>query len=320
MSFTIRTFRNSDTPQLCSVWNQHTQIFGSCDSLNVQTFELSVLAKPYFDARHLFVAELAGSIVGFAHLGFAPQNDLMEANRQQAVLSAMALLKHDSEAEIARALLQCVSHSALAAGATTIEVMPMLPWAPFYIGVGKGDSIQGVVAEDVRLNEWLDRGGFFPRIITTLWELELTAFHPPMDRQQIQIRRNAHVDRCLDEPVYPWQLACQMGHTEQMRFELVHRVRDEVICRALFWTIDHSLIPSPQQISRLWWPDAIASETVDCYTFLLSDAFRQLALDRFDVVRAILVAGDPTLKILERLGFQKRGSGRVLARTISDDN
>ncbi len=317
MSFTIRTFRNSDTPQLCSVWNRHTQVFDSRAPLNVQTFELSVLAKPYFDAQHLFVAEVEGSIVGFAHLGFAPHKDLMDSCLQQAVLSAMAVLKHDSEAAIAGDLLQCISHSALAAEAKTIETMLLLPWAPFYIGVGKGDSIQGVVAEDNRLNQWLNQAGFQPRVATMLWELDLVTFHPPMDRQQIQIRRNAHVDRCLDEPTYPWRLACQMGHTEQISFDLVHRVRNEVICRALFWTIDHSLIPSPQQIARLWWPDSISPELVDFYTFLLSDAFRQLALDRFDVVRAILVADDPATKILERLGFQNRGSGRVLAKALS---
>ncbi len=285
--------------------------------MSAQTFELSVLAKPYFDAEGLFIAESGEQLLGFAHLGFAPQDDMADANIHHAVLAAMAVIHQPNEDEIAAALLSSIEGGARKTGAICIDAMPPVPYAPFYVGFGPGDSIRGVAQQDIRLIGWLASAGFQTRTTTVVWELELVEFHPPMDRQQIHIRRSAHVDRRLDEPIYPWRLACQMGHTEQISFELVLRSGNTVMCRALMWTIEQSLVPSAIQTARLWWPKSLPSDLLDYYTFLLSEAIRQLAADRFGLVRAVTTDDDPASSVLERLGFRKCEEGRLFVKDLA---
>src|ERR1035438_6846700 len=62
-----RTFRNTDTPRLVSVWNDAFPNRGSPRLGNNTLIERYALAKPIFDPHGLFVAESNGVVVGWAH-------------------------------------------------------------------------------------------------------------------------------------------------------------------------------------------------------------------------------------------------------------
>ena len=69
-----RTFRNTDTPRLVSVWNEAFPNRGSPRLVNNTLLERYVLSKPIFDPQGLFVAESNGGVVGWAHAGDVGQS------------------------------------------------------------------------------------------------------------------------------------------------------------------------------------------------------------------------------------------------------
>ena len=62
-----RTFRNTDTPRLVSVWNDSFTNRGAPRLVNNTMLERYVLAKPIFNPKGVIVAESNGVVVGFAH-------------------------------------------------------------------------------------------------------------------------------------------------------------------------------------------------------------------------------------------------------------
>lgn len=316
VAIAIRSYRNTDTASICEVWNgHHTGLaVGPISSIH---FELTVLAKPYFVAENLLVATENDVMRGFLHLSNATTADLAEADFKRGVLCALCVVPGEDEAEIAAALLlradQLLAKSEVASCAT--RVMP--PDCPFYLGLGAGDSMMGITTADQRTYGWLVKAGWVPHMATSGWELVLDTFHPPVDRLQIQIRRTAHVDRLLDEPLLPWRQACLLGHTEPTGFQLTLRSEGTVVQELLAWSVGQELMTAPDSIVWLWPIEVSGSkQNSDQLVFLLSESLRQMAEDRVEVVRTysdsakILVTS-----VLTRLGFRNANSGVVLEKT-----
>lgn len=283
------------------------------------SFELSVLAKPYFDAKFLFVAVEENRIVGFAHLGFPPTRDYRDLDMQQSILCCLCVIPHSNEAEIAAELLARVGSVSNTLRVSRIQVMPMAPDCPFYLGLAPGDGISGVLTSDTRLRSWLIADHFDVSETVNVWELDAARFHCPMDRIQIQIRRMAHVDRYLAEPVIPWWPACVLGHTDQFGFQLTHHKEKRVVCEALFWIVDNDVKPQLDIIARLWLADKrLNCEMPDHSVFLLSESIRQLFVDRVQTVRAFARSSDSELRqIFGRLGMTSTQEGTVYSKSLA---
>lgn len=313
MQLDIRSFKNTDTRQICRVWNEHQVAVGLDYFVSPLSFELCVLSKPHFDPEFFFVAELDGKVTGFAHLGFGPEQNLMEIDPQHAILCSLCLENTESDASIAMELLARVARAAAARHSTQIRTTPTAPHCPFYIGLAPGDGLMGVIDADFRLRSWLSQAGFKPAADVIAWAVEASHFHPPIDRVQIQIRRTAHVDRRLEEPELPWWTACVLGHTDQVEFQLTLRKEKKVICEAFLWTIDHEVSPTESAIARLWITDrSISCESVEHYVFLLSEAFRQLFVDRVQAIHAFTASDDlVAANILKRVGMSTTRTGTI---------
>ena len=78
-----RSFRNTDPPALVEIWNEAFIGRGAGRLRHSSVLERHVFAKPYFDAAGLIVAEENGTLAGFAHAGFGP-------NQRETILSKAA--------------------------------------------------------------------------------------------------------------------------------------------------------------------------------------------------------------------------------------
>jgi hypothetical protein len=189
----------------------------------------------------------------------------------------------------------------------------------FYLGIAPGDGLMGVVARDRRLQQWLSRHGFEPTRPTECWEVALNTFRPPMDRSQFSLRRSMSVVRSLDEQHRSWWDAVVLGHTEQIRFQILPHQSSNVAESASFWFIDTTFAGISSNVVRLWmidFPDDV--EGRDRMTYLLSEAFRQLHSERFTAVRAIATPDQASsVAIFRRLGMKSIEPGLVFERKLT---
>jgi hypothetical protein len=315
VAIAIRSYRNTDSASICRVWNAHHTGLG-VGRISSLHFELTALAKPYFAADDLLVATVDGELQGFLHLSSASSADMTEADSTRGVLSALCIAPGENENELAAALLKRADQVLHAAGVTSCTTRPMPPDCPFYLGLGAGDSMMGITIADQRTYGWLVKANWVPRQATSGWELFLDNFQPPVDRLQIQIRRMAHVDRMLDEPMLPWRQACLLGHTEPTGFQLTLRVEGTVVQKLLVWSVGQELMTTPESVVWLWPIEVVESTQIaDQLVFLLSESLRQMADDRVEVIRTYSDAAKTLVtSVLTRLGFRNANSGVVLEK------
>ena len=65
-----RIFKNSDTPRVTELWNEHPPTRGRASPITLADFEHAVLDKPYFERDGLIVAVEEDRLMGFVHAGF----------------------------------------------------------------------------------------------------------------------------------------------------------------------------------------------------------------------------------------------------------
>lgn len=313
MPLTPRTFRNTDVSSICEVWNSHYEGQDPTWRIDPLRLEIFALAKPYFDAKQLWVVELEGRVEGFIHCGPAASEDLNDQASEPIGISAFCVRSGEREDEIAAALLAAVSEYANERDIKECVFKPTIPNTAFYLGLGPGDSLAGAVQSDVRTCKWLSDAGFEPAYPTSVWELEVVSFQARVDRQMIQIRRASQVSREVDEPQFAWWQACVLGHTEPAAFQLAHRAERRLMCEVLFWTLAPELHSTPSSVAWLW-PPVLAEENAPL-VFLLSEAIRGLQSDRVDLVRAVSLADDSSATdVLRTVGFTPTISGMVFSK------
>lgn len=319
MLSTIRTFHNTDVAAICKVWNAHYGDLGAECRLTPLQMELATLAKPYFVAEDLLVAEHDEQMVGFLHLSPVPNDNLSEVSVSEAAIAALCCVPCDGEGAVAKALLTRAEAMLIERRIAACRFKPPVPSCAFYQGFGPADSMIGATTSERRGCSWLTAAGFTPAQATTQWELDLSTYQPPIDRVQIQIRRSTQIERLADEPAMPWWQACWLGHVEASQYELHHRSEQRMICDALFWTVAVELQTSPDAIAWLW-PVAIPTEEqgAEQLTFLLGEVCRQLQSERLDLVRTTTLASDTRLNgILRRLSFVAEQSGMVFEKRLA---
>lgn len=315
----IREFRNTDPRQLAAVWQAYHAHSGISAPMNAAVFENCVASKVYFESQGLFVSVGERGIDGFVHVGFGSRPDGAEISYHRAFLSALCVAPSDTSNEIAALLFETAENYALSRGAKDIVAVGEPPEVPFYLGLAPGDGMLGVLAEERQLQAWLTKFGFAPSSVSESWELVLGQYRQPMDRNQMQIRRQTYVNKMLSEPEIPWWYSCVLGHAEMFAFQLTLREENRIHSRVVFWQHDPMILGTAGAPLRLW-PLEIPTELEDRerLLYLLAESLRQLQMDRYTAVRYCADALEPTTAgILQRLGFRLRQNGMRFRKPLS---
>ncbi len=312
---TVRSFRNTDIPELCRLWNARLHPLGEYEPMTPEQMEVLALGKPYFMPDHFLVAEnTAGALDGFLHSGPLADGGLADWDSKRRGIFAMF-----AAGERAERVLRELLRSALAMTAATDAVwylQPPLPDAAYYLGFGPGDAMAGIDDSTTFPVDAVAREmGFELHEQWMHWELPLSNFHPPVDRMQLMVRRSAEVQREYDEPQLPWWLACVFGHAELFQYRLLARSDRRSLGDAILWTLPLDL---PQSHGRTWMFPLAPSGTAEseaAQTFLLAETLRDLQSERVDTVCTACRADDaPVVRVLDRLGFVCEFQGSVLVK------
>ena len=318
----IRSFLNTDTPFLAKLWHDHHLAFHSKSACPVSVWDQCVLSKPFFHSNELQLAiNAAGIPVGFVHFGFSSNDDGTGISGSEAIVHKICVAPQADEDAIAAALLDRAVSELRARGAVHCNALGTTEANAFYLGVGEGDNLMGVVAKDTRTQRWLSHAGFVPTRPTECWELDLSSFRPPMDRTQIGIRRTCTVGRLLDEDTHAWWLSSVLGHCEQIRFNLVLRSPPKVESEIMFWFPDPTIAGVDSSVVRLWLPEVpVVDDARERFVYLMAESLRQLQQEKRRAVRTFATADQQrTITLLGRLGFRSVEHGVVFAANLGKE-
>ncbi len=317
--WTIRSFLNTDTPNLAKLWHDHHAAFHSKSACPVSVWDQCILSKPFFKSSSLVLATDNDRVpVGFIHTGFASNADGSDVSNSFAILHKICITPNQDEDQIAKELIEHALMGLKEQNAKSCTALGTTEQNAFYLGVGEGDNLMGVVAKDVRTQRWLSQASFAPTRPTECWELDLLSFRPPMDRTQIGIRRTCTVGRLLDEDTHEWWLSSVLGHCEQIRFNLVLRSPPKVENEIMFWFPDPTILGVDSSVVRLWLPMVPEAEDArERFVYLMAESLRQLQQERRRAVRTFASADQQrSVTLLQRLGFRSVEHGLVFAREL----
>jgi GNAT superfamily N-acetyltransferase len=320
-----RVFNNTDLNAVCELWNAHHRDLLVGIPINPERMELFVQAKTFFDQQQILLALRDDRPVGFIHLGPISNKSLDQAEQGQLSIAALCVHPDEEESAIAALLLEATEKQCRELGIERCFFRTALPFTSFYVGVGPGDSLAGVLAAEVKLCHWLSEAGYKPALPTTLWELNLLEFQAPADRIQMLVRRRSYVQRLIQEPMLPWWQSCVLGHAEVTAFHLTDRTATRTLQEVIMWSISPSLRTHPEAVVWLWPPtmeyspeDApVEIAPSDRLLFLLAESLRELQSEQIDAVRTVTHAESNEFhRVLTRLGFRAMESGMVFERVF----
>jgi ribosomal protein S18 acetylase RimI-like enzyme len=311
-----RTFRNSDPPVLVDIWRARAQERGLIQPMSTALFEELVLSKPYFENEGLIVALDEEKPVGFVHAGFGPNEDQSGLSMEHGVTCMLIVRPDYRRLGIGQELLARSEAYLRSRGARVLYAGGIRPHNPFYLGLYGGSELPGVLDSDADAQRRYRARGYQDVDRTRLYHRELAGFRPPVDRQQMQIRRQKVVHATVDPPTTTWWEACTMGAFDRTRFELVGRDGGPPVASMTVWSMEPISASSGVRSTGLYDLQVSAAERrKGMAVFLLSEAFRQLQAAGVSRVEAqAMQDNEMAARLLIKLGFQQVDQGVVLRK------
>lgn len=308
-----RPFRNTDPPTLAEIWRSQPIEHGRLQSMSATLFEQFVLAKPYFDNAGLIVAVDDERPIGFAHAAFGPE-DTGERLCTQFGSTCLVMVRTEYRRQgIGSALLGHCEAYLRERGAEVMYGGGIAPFHGFYLGLYGGSELPGVLDSDVAAQRLFQSHGYREVDRVHVLEREIANYRPPVDRNQMQVRRRSAVEVVSDPPHANWWESCAWSGLDHKRYELTLREAHSVAASASTWSLE--------PLSNGWGMRAAGIIALDVdakvrrqgiATYLLGDIMRELAAQGIGLVQVqTMQHNQPALKLYDKLGFKLVNQGAV---------
>jgi len=311
----VRSFRNEDPPRLAEVWRTADLGPAAMQPVTTAMLEAAVFSKPYFDPRGLLVALDGERVVGFAHAGFGPAADRMTVDPSVGATLLVAVVPHPAGEAIADRLLAASEDYLRGRGARVLLGGGSGAMRNFYLGLYGGADLPGVLDSSAVLHSTFRRAGYVEQERVAVLRRALAGFRPPVNRQQLAIRRSTQV-RVIDEPARRtwWEAATTTG-IALCRYEL-RTTAEELLGSASFWDM--------QPLASAWGVAAAGLLHVDIEgprrrqglaSYLVAEALHDLAKRDVTLVETQVAEANPAaLQLFAKLGFAVAERGPVFER------
>jgi GNAT superfamily N-acetyltransferase len=204
-------------------------------------------------------------------------------------------------------------------GARVIYGGGIRPLNAFYLGLYGGSEMPGVLESDVVAQRVYTSHGYREIDRTLVFRRELGDFEAPIDRRQMQVRRQVVVEVTNDPPARTWWEACTLGEFDLTRFDAVPRTGGAPVASATFRTM--GLVPSGGPSRSMGLIDIWVEESFRRHglaVFLLCEAFRQFARQGTETIDIQAMQHNlGALGLYRKLGFQQVGQGSVFRKEVS---
>lgn len=311
----IRRFRNADPPRLAEVWRTADLGPAAMKPVTSAMLEASVFSRPSFDPRGLLVAVDGPRIVGFAHAGFGPSPDRSRIDTHVGTTFLVATVPGDEADATADRLLGAAEDYLRGRGARVILGGGSSAMRAFYLGLYGGADLPGILDSSAVLRSLFVRAGYVEQERVAVLRRALAGFRPPVNRQQLAIRRSTHL-RVIDEPGRRdwWEAATTTG-IGLRRYEL-RGDGESVLGTATFWDM--------QPVAGAWGVAAAGLLDIEVQGgrrreglahFLLADALQDLAREGVSLVETHAARGNvAALMLFSKLGFVAVEHGTLFRR------
>ena len=314
----FRTFCNTDPPLLLSIWRSRAGQRGLLQPITVDLLEQLVFAKLYFDYQGLFMASLDEQAVGFAHAGFGPNEPQDAVTTERGVVSMLMVRAGAENSGAAEGLLEHCEAYLKHRGARILYGGGIQPLNPFYLGLYGGSELPGILLSDTVASGLFRTHGYEEVDQTLIMQRSLEGFQVPVDRQQLQYRRQMAVDVTVDAPAATWWQACTTGDFDLTRFQVKPRGGGQVLAEAVFRSMD------PTGAGAFVRTAGLLNLTVQAEyrrkglgQFLLAEAFQGFLRQGIMQVEAQTVSNNTAaVKLLAKLGFQPTDQGIVFRKQV----
>jgi len=302
-----RPFLNHDLPAIAEIWRSQPPQRGLMQPLTPQIFEQHVLSKTYFDRLGLILAFDDKRPMGFVHAGFGPRNDKATLGSERGCICLLQVVPAGNSAQVASELLTLGEQHLLARGVKEIFGGPSPAADPFYLGLSGGSRQLGVLSSDRATSALFRAAAYVESQSTIVLQRGLAGFRAPVDRRQMQLRRQYQVETVFDPVPLNWWEACLWGETERTRFTLVDRAKSTTSGFMTFWTM--------QPLAGSWGVQAAGLSQLEVIitgrrqglaTFLLGESFRQLQAQGVTLVEVQIPQDNAAaLGLYLKLGFEE---------------
>lgn len=312
-----RPFLNTDPPWLAEIWRARNQERGLMQPMSAALFEQLVLSKTYFDREGLILAVDGARPVGFVHAGFGPTDDEARLTHQLGV-TCMLMVRHDyRRLGIGSGLLAQSEAYLQARGAQVLYGGGIRPLNPFYLGLYGGSELPGVLNSDAEAQRLYLGAGYREIDRALVLHRELASFRPPVNRQQMQIRRGTRLDVRHDLVSASWWEASTMGGFERTRYELLPQAGGPPAAAATVWAMEP--LATTWGVKAAGLIDLAVEEPQrrqGLATFLLSEVFRQLHAEGVALVEVQTMQANRAARALyNKLGFDEVDQGAVYRKS-----
>ena len=301
-----RPFRNTDPPAICEIWRSHPPVRAFFQPMTPSVLENTVLCRPFFDRQGFIVATDQGHPVGFVHAGFGPDSIGAAIETSVGATCLLMVAPHEKRREIADQLLLRSEAFLVGGGATTLYGGSVRSLAPFYLGLYGGAGLPGVLTSDRATLEFYHDSGYAEAGRNCILHRQLVGFRPPVDRQQIQIRRGYVVEPARDPLPLTWWEACTEGLCDRFAYVVRPRNGGDVRATIVYWDIEPLASSWGVHARGLTRLDVQEDDEQDALaTFLLAESMRIMSLDGVTLAEVQTASGDRRLgQVLSKLGFQ----------------
>ena len=312
----IRCFRNEDPPRLAEVWRAADLGPAAMQPMTTAMLEGSVFSKPYFDRHGLLVATDGGRVVGFAHSAFGPDAARAAIDTGVGTTLLVAVVPHAEGEAIADRLLAASEEYLRRRGARVLHGGGSAEMHGFYLGLYGGSDLPGILDSSAALQSTFRRAGYVEHERVAVLRRALAGFRPPVNREQLAIRRSTHL-RAIDEPARRtwWEAATTTGMALR-RYELACSGTNRILGSASFWDM--------QPLSSAWGVAAAGLLEIvveggrrrqGLAHFLLADALQDLAREGVTLVETHAARSNvPALMLFSKLGFEAVEHGTIFRK------
>jgi len=299
---------------LTALWQTRASRRGFRQPVWPDLLEQLVFAKLYFDYEGLVLAWDDDQPVGFAHAGFGPDESQSRISTAQGV-TCLVLVREDCAVaeQAAEGLLEQCEQYLCSRGAKVLFGGGAGPLSPFYLGLYGGSQLPGVLDSDTLARKTFEARGYQEVDRTIMVARELSNFEAPIDRRQMQIRRQMIVEVTADALPRSWWEACLLAPFDLVRFELLPRGATSPVAWAVFRNMDPigaAGVSRQAGLIELFVEESLRRRGLA--VFLLSEACRQFQREGVTRVEALSPeANRAALGLFHKLGFQQAGQGAV---------
>lgn len=309
-----RPFLNTDLPLIVDFWSRLPTVAGLVRSIDVATLEKHIFSKIYFDRHGFFVATEEDRIIGFAHAGFPPTDDLSDLNRSAGVISQLRIEPRDDRAQISHQLLTRVVEYCRSRGSEQVYAGCRFPYSPFYLGIYGGSRHPGILDDDVDSISAFTDFGFSVVDQVIIMQRLLDGFKTISDRQQMTVRRGYLINASTYPIEQSWWESCTLGMADRERFTVVNKRSKEVNGSVSFWDLKPQSLTSPKLSRGLYGLQTNPEfRRQGLATYLVGESLKHLASMGVARVEAQTEASDEaSLKLFTKLGFQKFATSKLM--------